>query len=123
MNIIKPTIVKKPWGFEKILFEQSEYISKILHINADQRLSLQLHRFKEETLYVLSGCVYVEFFDDETTLVTTVVLKPDESIHIASNRVHRICATIESEVLETSTPHPTDIIRISDDYGRVSDAQ
>ena len=47
--------IKKPWGYEVVWAETDSYVGKLLHINAGNRLSLQYHRTKEETVYVLSG--------------------------------------------------------------------
>ncbi len=48
-------IVDKPWGHEQIWALTDKYVGKVLHINEGQRLSLQYHRVKEETIYVLEG--------------------------------------------------------------------
>ena len=46
-------VVEKPWGFEKRWAVNDKYVGKILHINQGHRLSLQYHRIKDETIYVL----------------------------------------------------------------------
>ena len=51
--------VEKPWGHEIIWAETANYVGKLLHINAGHRLSLQFHRVKEETVYVVSGTLYI----------------------------------------------------------------
>ena len=48
-------VVEKPWGFELIWAETENYVGKLLHINAKQRLSLQYHNQKEETVFVTHG--------------------------------------------------------------------
>ena len=52
-------IINKPWGHEEIWAQTHDYVGKILHINEGQRLSLQYHREKEETIRVLSGTLEV----------------------------------------------------------------
>jgi mannose-6-phosphate isomerase-like protein (cupin superfamily) len=47
--------VDKPWGHELWWAETDHYAGKILVINAGQALSLQYHREKDETSYLLSG--------------------------------------------------------------------
>jgi mannose-6-phosphate isomerase len=49
--------VEKPWGHEEIWAETSDYVGKVLVVLKGQRLSLQYHRLKEETLYLESGRV------------------------------------------------------------------
>jgi len=44
--------VEKPWGWEEIWAKTDKYVGKILHINAFQRLSLQYHEVKDETILV-----------------------------------------------------------------------
>ena len=48
-------LVEKPWGFELIWAQTKDYVAKMLHINANERLSLQYHNIKEETVYVMDG--------------------------------------------------------------------
>ena len=57
--------VEKPWGHEIIWAETTNYVGKLLHIKAGHRLSLQYHKVKEETVYVLSGTLYI--YDGDIT--------------------------------------------------------
>ena len=45
--------VPKPWGHELIFAENERYAGKLLVLEAGHRLSLQYHRRKDETIYVL----------------------------------------------------------------------
>src|SRR5260370_35162513 len=49
-----PRKTEKPWGHELLWAQCSRYAAKALHIEAGQRLSLQYHRVKEETLLVVT---------------------------------------------------------------------
>src|SRR5262249_13204514 len=51
----EPRRVEKPWGYELWWADTDAYAGKLLHVEAGHRLSLQLHREKDETSYVLSG--------------------------------------------------------------------
>jgi len=51
--------VEKPWGYEEIWAETDKYLGKILTILPWHRLSLQYHKVKEETVYVLEGQLLV----------------------------------------------------------------
>ncbi len=44
--------VDKPWGHEDIWARTDRYAGKILSIRKGKRLSLQLHRQKDESIYV-----------------------------------------------------------------------
>ena len=106
--------VAKPWGFEIIWAETPNYVGKLIHINAGHRLSLQYHEIKEETVYVLSGILYV--YDGEGKITK---LTPGQSFHVNVGQVHRFGANETAvEIVEVSTPHLEDVVRIADDYKR-----
>ena len=50
-----PERVEKPWGYELIWAHTSEYVGKILHVDAGHTLSLQYHEVKDETIFLFSG--------------------------------------------------------------------
>jgi mannose-6-phosphate isomerase len=50
-----PRVVAKPWGSEVWWAHTSRYAGKILRVAAGHRLSVQSHRSKDETFYLLSG--------------------------------------------------------------------
>ena len=106
--------VEKPWGFEIIWAETDDYVGKLLHINAGHRLSKQYHEIKEETLYVLKGILINYDKDDKPMRIP-----PGESFHVIPNQIHRFGALESSvEVIEVSTPHLNDVVRLEDDYSR-----
>ena len=108
-------IVTKKWGFELIWAETEGYVGKLLHINAGHRLSLQYHEIKEETVYVLSGTLLI--YDGEGNITK---LKPGQSFHVKPLQVHRFGAEESCvEIMEVSTPHLEDVVRLEDDYGRI----
>jgi len=106
--------IEKPWGYEVIWTETEHYVGKLLYINPDHRLSKQYHEIKEETVYVLSGLLYNWDKDDLPT-----IYPPGTSVHIRPQQVHRFGAKDEPvELIEVSTPHLTDVVRLDDDYSR-----
>ena len=106
--------IEKPWGYELIWAHTEEYVGKILHINAGHRLSKQYHLLKEETVYVLKGVLYNYDADDNITKIS-----PGESFHVKPHQVHRFGAVESSvEIVEVSTPHLDDVVRLEDDYSR-----
>ena len=106
--------VDKPWGHEVIWAETKNYVGKILHINKGHRLSLQYHELKEETVYVLEGTLVVWAGENET-----VAVAQGKTWHNPPGRIHRFGA-LDTDVvlLEVSTPHLDDVIRLEDDYKR-----
>jgi mannose-6-phosphate isomerase len=110
-------MVQKPWGHEEIWARTPDYVGKILFIRQDQRLSLQHHVRKEETIRVLRGTLGLEIEDGDGALVMKH-LGPGQTHHIAPGRRHRMTGITDVEVLEVSTNHLDDVVRHSDDYGR-----
>ena len=106
--------VEKPWGHEIRWAINEKYLGKILYIKSGNRLSLQYHEQKDETIYVLNGQVVVHL--DETIYL----LSKGESLRIQPGMVHRFCAPEDSDVelIEVSTPEIDDVVRLDDDYGR-----
>ena len=113
-----PRRVDKPWGYELIWADTSEYVGKILHIRAGEALSLQYHERKDETIHLLSGEMRFSAGSSETDL-EDIDLKAGESFHVSTGTVHRMVAITDCDVLEASTPHLDDVIRLEDRYGRV----
>ena len=109
--------VVKPWGQEVIWAVTKDYVGKILSIKAGHQLSLQFHKVKEETIYLRAGEMRFVIEDDHGKL-DEVLLKPGQSFHIQANRKHRMIAVQDCEVLEVSTPHLDDVVRLEDSYGR-----
>jgi len=92
-------LIKKPWGYEKILIKTKNYVIKILHVNSKHRLSKQYHKIKEETL-----------------------IYPNKAIkHIPPRKIHRIenNSNKSLDIIEVSTPFLDDVVRLEDDYKRV----
>jgi mannose-6-phosphate isomerase len=115
-----PRRVKKPWGHELVWAETDLYVGKILCIRPGEALSVQLHRSKDETLYLRSGSIRLLMGPDPESLID-VGLREGEAVRITPGTVHSIEAITEAEVLETSTPQLADVVRLADRYGRVMD--
>ena len=108
-------LVEKPWGFELIWAQTDDYVAKMLHINAGARLSLQYHEVKEETVYVMQGTLLN--YTDETSPPQHI--PEGQSLHIEPHQVHRFGAGKELvRLMEVSTPHLDDVVRLADDYKR-----
>ncbi len=114
---IRPvTRVEKPWGYELIWAHTERYVGKTLHIKAGERLSLQYHRVKDETIHVQSG--ELRFIVEEDGALAERLLGPGESYHIKPGTKHRMMAITDCDVLEASTPELDDVVRLEDQYGR-----
>ena len=114
----QPERVEKPWGYELIWALTEEYAGKLLAVNAGQQLSLQFHRQKDESWYLLEGVAELEFAAAGEKTTTSEVVKPGAAFRIRPGTVHRIRALEDVLMLEVSTPHLDDVVRLEDDYGR-----
>jgi mannose-6-phosphate isomerase-like protein (cupin superfamily) len=110
-------VVDKPWGHEEIFAQTPNYVGKILFIRQGEALSLQYHEVKEETLRVLDGELELVMGDDPDDL-TTHHLAGGAVFHVAPGTLHRMIATSDCRLLEVSTNHLDDVVRIEDRYGR-----
>ena len=117
---MKKTITNKPWGYEELWAQTKDYVGKILHINEGERLSLQYHREKEETIRVLSGVLEVVYSTQKDGQLKSEILGEGEIFHVHPMTVHRFCASQETDVelLEVSTNYLDDVVRLQDDYNR-----
>lgn len=110
--------VEKPWGHEIIWARTGDYVGKLLFIRKGQKLSLQYHERKEETIYLHSGSM--RFTVDEGSGLVDRIMAPGDEYHIAPRVRHRMEALQDCEVFEVSTPQLDDVVRLEDAYGRAA---
>lgn len=107
-------IVKRPWGNFKQFVLNKKCTVKILEIKPNQKLSLQMHKFREEEWYFLTPG-FIQIGKNKKGI------KKGQTIHIRKKVVHRIIAGSKKVlVLEISTGNfsEKDEIRLEDKYGR-----
>jgi mannose-6-phosphate isomerase len=109
--------VPKPWGHETIWAHTDRYVGKVLHIKAGHALSVQYHHQKDETIHLLRGQMIYRVGAQGGEL-RDVALKEGESFRNEPGTVHQMEAVTDCDVLEASTPHLDDVVRLSDRYGR-----
>ena len=108
-------ITMKPWGHEELLALTDTYAMKRMVINPNCRMSLQYHEKKEETIYVVSGCLSLW----ESKGEKAKELFPGDVYHVKPSQIHRFGATDKQVVLiECSTTELEDVVRLEDDYQR-----
>jgi mannose-6-phosphate isomerase len=114
----EPRRVEKPWGWELIWAHAGAYVGKVLFVRAGQALSLQFHREKDESWYVESGRAKLELGAVGDAVLKTEVIAAGASFHFPPGTVHRVTALEDTTILEVSTPHLDDVVRLEDAYGR-----
>jgi mannose-6-phosphate isomerase-like protein (cupin superfamily) len=111
-------MINKPWGWEKLVEVNKDYVVKELFMKEGNSCSLQYHEKKHETFYVLIGKLKFEVGPDKNNL-EEMELNEGEFYTIEPLVVHRMSAIVDSLYLESSTNHLDDVIRLEDKYGRV----
>jgi mannose-6-phosphate isomerase-like protein (cupin superfamily) len=98
--------------------QTGDYVGKILFVSAGESLSLQYHERKDESWYVQSGRAKLELGASGAAVLNDEVIGPGEAFHYPPGTVHRVTALEDTTILEVSTPHLDDVVRLEDAYGR-----
>ncbi len=114
----EPRRVDKPWGFELIWALSERYCGKLLFVRAGHALSLQFHNVKDESWYVQEGRVELQMGEPGDADPAAEVVGPGAAFRLRPGTVHRLRAVEDTVVLEVSTPHLDDVVRLEDRYGR-----
>ncbi len=118
--------IAKPWGEELILSRTTDTVIKALRINPNQRLSLQFHRYKRETLMLLGGEAILTV-GSCIELLRDIPLRTAGREEVAAGVIHRLSAGPSgADILEIAVEVPDDaedIVRLADDYGRVDPSE
>lgn len=115
--------VSKPWGHETIFTpENLPYAGKIIHINAEKRLSLQLHDKKQESWYILNGRGKVIWENSSGDLIETE-LSSGQGYTCKIGQKHRLAGITDCDILEVSTPEIGTTYRLEDDYKRPDETE
>jgi mannose-6-phosphate isomerase-like protein (cupin superfamily) len=112
-------VYQRPWGCYQVLIIEAGYQVKSITVNPHQRLSLQKHFQRKEHWFVVQGECYVQIGENTYTLIK------GQSADISKGILHRIANQTDQpavliEVQLGSYLGEDDIIRLDDDYGRVT---
>lgn len=139
MSMQNPKTVTKPWGNELWIADgvRTPYALKRILFKAGFRSSLQVHKYKYETNYVLSGTGVLqlrsELFNCEDYLASSeqslileeslqtlkdIQIRSGDIIDVKPGQIHRVIATTDLVFIEASTIELDDVIRLSDDASR-----
>lgn len=110
------SIVKKPWGYEYLAYENDEVGLWFLNIKRNQSTSMHCHPTKTTGLVVLDGIAELSFLSDKR------ILQGLDKVMIRRGLFHQTKALSEQLLLlEIETPKDKhDLVRLSDKYGRES---
>ena len=93
------------------------YVGKVLHIKAGHALSVQYHNQKDETIHLLRGTMIYRVGNSAGGL-QEVPFAEGASYRNTPGVIHQMEAVTDCDLLEASTPHLDDVVRLSDRYGR-----
>ena len=113
--------VTRPWGTYTILEEGKRFKIKRIVVRPKGTLSLQMHHHRSEHWIIVSGMAQVTNGDSEFLLDT------NESTFIKPGRLHRLVnpGVVDLVMIEVQSGEylgEDDIVRFTDIYGRVPDA-
>lgn len=116
--------INKPWGYELHLVpENSDFMMKIIHINAGHRLSLQAHSDKWEAWVLKSGDARL-ILENRDGVLEEVTMQPGVGYTSKLGQKHRLKAgSSDAEIFEASTPEKGTTYRLEDDYSRPDETE
>ena len=113
----KKDLGKRIWGKEKLLAHIPKILTlKRLEIKKGQKGGLQYHRKKNECGYLLSGKLIIRYDKGNGKLVKRI-LNAGSIFHFPPGAVHQEEALSNCIIIEASTPHFNDRVRVEKKYG------
>ena len=109
------TVVRKPWGYEYLIFENEFVATWILHIKEGFETSLHCHPGKQTSITVLSGTACCSVLEGRVTR------RAGDGMLIGKGVFHRTRSISRGGtfVMEIESPvNKRDLVRLEDQYGR-----
>ena len=114
---VAQSVGERPWGTEDLLALVSKQFSvKRLKIKAGNKGGLQYHRFKDEVAIMISGQMLIRY-DLGDKILQEKIVKAGEVVHFPPGLVHQEEAITDCEIIEASSPHFNDRVRVEENYG------
>jgi mannose-6-phosphate isomerase len=114
---ISQSVGERPWGTEDLLALASEKFSvKRLFVKAGNKGGLQYHRKKDEVAVILTGTMKIRYDLGDGVLRERIVNSGDV-VHFPPLLVHQEEAVTDCVIIEASTPHFNDRVRVEEVYG------
>jgi mannose-6-phosphate isomerase len=124
-------VVIKPWGYEKWIAPGKpnfKYALKEIYLKKGKKSSLQFHKKKEETNYILSGegilhysqkkINFKDFLKKGLSEKEIIKIKKGVVFHVKPFYLHRVEAKTNLLMMESSTIELDDVFRVQDDTNR-----
>ena len=108
---------ERPWGNFDVLLDVQGLKVKRLKIKPGQRLSLQLHRRRDENWFVVEGEGIL------TVGSVNTPIRANDTVDIKRYTAHSVECVSEASLviveIQTGKCNEDDIVRLEDDYGRI----
>ena len=115
--LVSKDLGKRDWGIETLLGVVSKkFTLKELFLKKGSKGGLQYHHKKDELAYLISGSLIVRF-DLGDGVLRERVLQPGQSVHFPPGAVHQEEAVTDCIIIEASSPHLNDRVRVEELYG------
>ena len=98
-----------------MLLKLKVFYEKILKIKKGKKGGLQYHHLKNECGYILSGKLLIRYDNGKGTLKKKILTK-GKCFHFPPGSVHQEEAITNVKILEASSPHFNDRVRVENFY-------
>tara|TARA_A100000164_G_scaffold380953_1_gene430486 strand:- start:1745 stop:2179 length:435 start_codon:yes stop_codon:yes gene_type:complete len=123
-KFLKKNLFPKPlnmgpriWGREDLLVLISKkFTLKKIKIKQNKKGGLQYHHKKNECGYIIKGKLKIKF-DLGNGILKSKILKKGDVFYFPQGLVHQEIALTDCEIIEASTPHFNDRVRVEKKYG------
>ena len=120
VNVVFPNIKNlgnRDWGEEDLLVLIPKLLSlKRIKIKKGSKGGLQYHHKKNECGYLVSGNLIIRY-DEGDGKLKEKILNPGASFHFPPGAVHQEEALSDCIIIEASSPHFNDRVRVEEEYG------
>ncbi len=114
---IAQSVGERPWGSEDLIgLVSNKFSVKRLKIKAGNKGGLQYHRLKDEVAIIISGKMLIRY-DLGDNMLREKVVETGSVVHFPPGLVHQEEAITDCEIIEASTPHFNDRVRVEELYG------
>ena len=108
---------KRDWGEERLLVLIPKVLSlKLLLMKKGKKGNLQFHHKKNECGYLISGKLRIKYDNGSGKLKTKTLTKGDY-FYFPPGLVHQEKALSDCKIIEASSPHFNDRVRVEKKYG------
>jgi len=111
------SVGERDWGKEILLVHsEGNFTMKKLLIKKGFSGGLQYHRKKDEAAYIISGILLVTY-ENEAGEIVKKELREGNWLHFPKGSIHQETAISDVEIIEVSTPHFNDRVRVEEEFG------